>query len=211
MALPKKNSRSITVDQTRYRWLVTMHQRVLNLTIEAEDEPGQTLQAFFQPHDQFKRKTGGEWAFYRQGRSLTPRDVSRIIRHGLANDWQPHSRGRKPIRFYTWDAERIAPSADATESDEVALRDVAIDQVSELRFDVSLDPHWRKTLFEADSFKRFAIPQDYVGIRSEARECGLRFAAFNDGYTECGFVVFGIESVDFPDIVMYSTNNPAIL
>ncbi len=40
---------------------------------------------------------------------------------------------------------------------------------------------------------------------------GLRYAAFNDGMTEDGFIVFGIESIDFPDIVMYTTNNPSIL
>src|SRR4029079_19162613 len=53
MTLPKKNSRTLTVDAARYRWLVSVHQVVLHLTVESADEPGQTLQAFFQPHDQF--------------------------------------------------------------------------------------------------------------------------------------------------------------
>lgn len=211
MALPKKNSRLITVDGARYRWLVSVRQHVLNLTVEAEEEPGQTLQAFFEPHDQFKRKSDGEWSFHRQGRSLTPHDVSRIIRHGLANDWQPHAKGRKPIQFHTWDTDRVASSAIDTEDDEVALRVIAIDQVSDLRFDLSLDPHWRKTLFSAEPFKRFTLPSDYFGIGNRARECGLQFAVFSDGYTECGFIVFGIESVEFPDVVMYTTNNPAII
>ena len=211
MTLPKKNSRSITVDDTRYRWLVSMHQYVLNLTIEADDEPGQTLQAFFEPHDQFKRKSDGKWSFHRQGRSLTPCDVSKIIRYGLANDWQPQSTGRKPIHLHTWDAEHVAPGTAETEGDAVPLRDIAIDQISDLRFDLSLDPHWRKALFNAEPFKRFMLPEDYPGVGSCVRECGLRFAVFNEGYTECGFVVFGIESVDFPDVVMYTTNNPTIL
>ncbi|QUY44187.1 hypothetical protein [Acaryochloris marina] len=51
MALPKKKSRSITVDYTQYRWMVSMLQHVLYLTIEAEDKPGQTFQALFEPHD----------------------------------------------------------------------------------------------------------------------------------------------------------------
>ncbi len=35
-------------------------------------------------------------------------------------------------------------------------------------------------------------------------ECELRFAAFNDGWTQYGFVVFGIESVDFPSRDVYN-------
>ncbi|BDM78772.1 hypothetical protein [Acaryochloris marina] len=211
MALPKKKSRSITVDDTRYRWMVSIHQHVLYLTIEAEDDPGQTFQALFEPHDQFKREADENWSFHRQGRSLTPRDVTKIIRYGLANNWKPQSKGQKPILLYAWDAERVAPGAQNPDTNEVPLRDIAIEQVSDLRFDLSLDPYWRKTLFAAELFKRFTLPEDYFGISNRARDCGLHFAVFNDGYTECGFVVFGIESVDFPDVAMYTTNNPSII
>jgi hypothetical protein len=34
---------------------------------------------------------------------------------------------------------------------------------------------------------------------------------FNDGATEDGYVVFGICSLEFPDLVEYSTNNPEAL
>jgi len=210
MTLPKKNTRTLTVDAANYRWLVSVHQGVLHLTVESADGPGQTLQAFFEPHDQFKRKHDGKWSFHRQGRSITPENVARIIRHGIANGWQPSSQGKKPIHIQTWDTDKVAPTPIRTADDEVSLKDLAIDQVSELRFDVSLDSHWRKTLFAAPPLKRFPLPADYVALSDHVRKCELRFAVFNEGSTECGFVVFGIESVEFPDVVMYTTNNPAI-
>lgn len=211
MTLPRKKSRTLTVDDTKYRWLVSMHQGVIHVTVESDDDPGQLLQSFFEPHDQFKRKTDGNWSFHRQGRSITPDVVGRIIRHGLANGWEPSSKGQKPIQIHTWDADNIAPESIGVADDEVALKDLAMEQVSDLCYDLSLDPEWRKTLFDATDDKRFPIPDNYLPLSDRVRECGLRFAAFNDGWTECGFVVFGIESVDFPNIVMYTTNNPSIV
>lgn len=82
----------------------------------------------------------GNWAFHRQGRSLTPRDVTKIIRYGLANDWKPQSKGREPILLYAWDAECVTPATQEYDIDEVPLCDIAIEQVSDLRFDLSLDP-----------------------------------------------------------------------
>ena len=211
MTLPKKNSRTLTVDAARYRWLVSVHHGVLHLTVESADEPGQTLQAFFQPHDQFKRKNDGQWSFHRQGRTITPETVARIIRHGIANGWEPRSPGKKPIQFHAWDTDKVTPAPSREAVGEVPLKDVAIDQVGNLRFDLSLDPQWRKTLFESPPLQRFLLPEDYLALSSRARQCGLRFAVFNDGWTDDGYVVFGIESVDFPDVVMYTTNNPAII
>lgn len=78
--------------------------------------------------------------------------------------------------------------------------------MSDLRFDLSLDPEWRVRLFHADAYVRFDIPPDYCGISDLAREHGLRFRAFLDGRTEDGVGVFGIESADFPSVVMYTTN-----
>jgi hypothetical protein len=119
--------------------------------------------------------------------------------------------GKKPLLIYTWESEQIAPGKLIVAADEVPLRDLAIEQVSDLRFDLSLDPVWRRTLFNAKPFERFELPTDYSALTDQVREYGLRFAVFNDGWTECGFVVFGIESIDFPEVVMYTTNNPAII
>lgn len=81
----------------------------------------------------------------------------------------------------------------------------------DLLFDLSLDPAWRARLFAADVGTRFAIPMDYLGPSDEVRARELRFCAWNDGWTGDGFVVFGIGSVEFPRVEMFTTNNPRIL
>jgi hypothetical protein len=81
---------------------------------------------------------------------------------------------------------------------------------------VSLDPTWRRRLFDAEVGRRFPLSEEDI-LRLPARLRGrieadrLRFACFNEGWTEDGFVVFGIGSVEFPDIVAYSTSNPGIV
>ena len=211
MTLPKKGSRTLNLDGTEYRWLVTVRQGILHLTIEKAIDPGQRLQAYFEPHNLFKRGAARLWSLSRQGRSITPDIVARIIRHGLANDWQPASKGQKPLYIHTWESDKIIPAEIETTDGEIQLKDLAIEQVSQLRCDLSLDPNWRQILFNADVFKRFVLPDNYFPLSDRVRKSGLRFSVFNDGYTEDGFVVFGIESVDFPDVIMYTTNNPTII
>ncbi|MEM9544111.1 MAG: hypothetical protein AAGA60_32080 [Cyanobacteria bacterium P01_E01_bin.42] len=210
MVLPRKKSRIILVNKIEYRWLVSMHDGILHLTIELSDCPGQILRAFFEPHPQFKRKLNGQWSFQRQGRSITPNIVTKIIGHGLANGWQPSSP-QKPFYIHTWDSETIVPKLIESADNEIPLKDIAINQIDRLRFDVSLDPYWRKILFDAPPSQRFPLPDDYIGLSDLVRECGLRFSVFNDGWYDDGFVVFGIESLDFPTVIMYTTNNPNIL
>jgi hypothetical protein len=82
--------------------------------------------------------------------------------------------------------------------------------------DVSLDPTWRQRLFAAEVGRRFPFSEEDIlrlpaRLRARIEADRLRFACFNEGWTEDGFVVFGIESVEFPEIVAYSTNNPEIV
>lgn len=82
--------------------------------------------------------------------------------------------------------------------------------------DVSLDPIWRQRLFGAEVGRRFRFGDEDLArlparVRARIEADRLHFACFNDGWTEDGFVVFGIESVEFPEIVAYSTNNPEIV
>lgn len=178
MALPKKKSRSITVDDTRYRWMVSIHQHVMYLTIEAEDDPGQTSQALFEPHDQFKREADGNWSFHRQGRSLTPRDVTKIIRYGLANNWKPQSKGQKPILLYAWDAERVAPGAQNLDTNEVPLRDIAIEQVSDLRFDLSLDPVLAQDSLRSRTIQAVHSPRRLLRYQQSCSRLWFAFCSF---------------------------------
>ncbi|MEM7244037.1 MAG: hypothetical protein AAF533_01770 [Acidobacteriota bacterium] len=207
MTLPTKGSRRLVHDGTAYRWLLTSRQDLLHLTVELDEEPGQVLRAFFEPHDQYRRGEDRRWSFHRQGREVTPSLVSRVVGHGLANGWEPAVRGKPPLEIYTWQVEDL-PKVETSE-DEVALREIAAAEVTDLLFDISTDAAWRQRLFDAPVHQRISIPEEELSRR--VRGLGLRFAVFNDGWLGDGFVVFGIESVDFSHVVMYTTNNASII
>ena len=95
--------------------------------------------------------------------------------------------------------------------DEKKLREIADEQVDNLRFDLSLDPEWRERLFNSPKDVKHPIEENFYGLSEESKRAGLRFAAFNEGWTEDGYVVFGIMSIDFPDIIEYTTNNPEVI
>ena len=211
MTLPRKKSRLIEVDSKKYRWLISKRSGTINLSIEVAEHSGQLLQICFEPHDSYKRGTDNQWERVKQGVSVTPKLVNQIIQHGLVNGWHPNETGKTPFYIYIWKADDFIPELPEPNHNELRLKDMAIEQVSNLRFDLSLDPLWRKQLFDAPIYQRFALPSDYFALTEDVRNCGLRFAAFKDGWKDDGFVVFGIESVDFPDLVMYSTNNPEII
>ena len=87
MTLPKKKSRSIEIDSVRYRWLISKHHDNLHLSVEAEENHGRLLQAFFEPHDAYKKRNY-EWKKVSQGVSITPKLVRQIVKQALANGWQ---------------------------------------------------------------------------------------------------------------------------
>ena len=166
------------------------------------------MQAYLEPHWLYANRGDGTWQRTTQARAVSPKTVSKIIRHALGNGWTPSKPGRL-FQIAIWDAEQVEPIGADLEGG-VPLRSIATEQVSELCFELSLDPSWRRALFAAPVGKRFEIPGDFY-IRDGSPETGLRFAAFNAGDTEDGFVVFGIESMEFPNVVMYTTNNPKIV
>jgi hypothetical protein len=117
------------------------------------------------------------------------------------------------LRIWAWDADQIVPCSSDLPDDQVPIRDIAIEQVCDLQYDLSLDPTWRKRLFDAPVGERIPLPADYFGLSAKSREHDLRFSAFNDGFGDDwgGLVVFGITSLDFPDVVAYTTNNASIV
>lgn len=181
---------------------------MLHLTIEADGRDGQLRQAVFEPHDGYSQTHNG-WSRSSQGRRIKPSTVRQIIVHAIGNGWQPTEQNSNPFRIHAWDADQIVPRLTDLPVDQFRLRDVAIEQVCDLQYDLSLDPLWRKRLFDAPVFERFPLAEDYFALSAESREHGLKYCAFNDGGE--GFVVFGIQSIDFPDVVAYTTNNPAII
>ena len=212
VALPKKNSHLITVDDIVFRWLVTFRSDVLHLTVDLEDSGGQLLQAVFEPHDGYVRSHTG-WERKAQRRQIKPSTVRRIIEHASANGWTPTEKCSTPFRMWAWNVDQIVPCPNDLPDDQVPIRDIASEQVCDLQFDLSLDSSWRETLFGADVGKPFPLPDDYFALSDKSRAHGLRYQVFNDGSADDwgGFIVFGIQSVDFPDVVAYTTNNSSIL
>ncbi|GAB5406145.1 MAG: hypothetical protein Aurels2KO_43760 [Aureliella sp.] len=212
MALPKKKSQLITVNDIEFRWLVTFRNGVLHLTVDPEETGGQLLQAVFEPHDGYVRSHTG-WDRKTQRRQIKPSTVHRIIEHASTNGWKPADKCSTPFRMWAWDVDQIVPCSTDLPEDQIPIRDIASDQVCELQFDLSLDSSWRKTLFAADVGKPFPLPDDYFALSEDSRRHGLRYQVFNDGSADAwgGFIVFGIQSVDFPGVVAYTTNNSSIL
>jgi hypothetical protein len=209
MVMASRGSRRITVDGDEYRWLVRRRDGRLRLVAEGV-EGGRVLLCDLEPHDLFRRDGSG-WQRTRQRRTITSGLVAQLVRHARRNGWDPEAAGG-PMRIHTWATDRIAPlDLEAGETDEVALEDLAIAQLGALCFDLSLDPAWRARLFAAEVGARLEIPTDDSLLAEEARARGLRFRAWNDGLTSDGFVVFGIGSVEFPRVEMYTTNDPRIL
>ena len=77
MALVKKGSRTITVGEIDYRWLVSAQDMEgLGLVIELAEKPRQRMVTWFE-----------------HGDVISPSVVERCIKFALANDWHPESTG----------------------------------------------------------------------------------------------------------------------
>ena len=211
MSLPKRKSRVITIDSSEYRYLISNRNNILSLSVESSENSQQLLQAFFSPHDSYKQGKDKKWKKVKQGIAITPKTVRKIIEYGLTNGWQPNVKNTTAFELYTWITDSLIPELLSLNSDEKRIKDIATEQIDDLRFDLSLDPDWRKKLFHANTNKKFVLSSDYFALSQEVRDCGLKFAVSNAGWTDDGFVVFQIESVDFPDLATYTTNNPAII
>jgi hypothetical protein len=94
MSLPQKGSRSIEIDGARYRWLIrrkpTYGQGIgesgLSVAIELLDH-GATLVVVLDAHRPDAWIDPGQV-------SVTPRDVARFVRAGLARGWTPALAGK---------------------------------------------------------------------------------------------------------------------
>jgi hypothetical protein len=210
MTLPRSTSRIIEIEGTRYRWMTTRREGVLHVTVQHDSGAGSLLLAYLEPHALFRREGAAAWRFSRQARMVGPGLVRRLVGHAITNGWRPSELSTRPFVIATWSGEELTRVTDGSppEPGEIALRDVAIRAVDDLRFDLSMDPVWRRRVIESPEQARLDLPDELVDEASGARGHGLRFRAFNDGWTTEGMVVFGIESVEFSTVVMYTTNAP---
>lgn len=89
MALARKGTRVMTVEGTRYRWVVAPNDEPgLGIVVEAADSPGQRMVT---------------WVDH--GTLISPWLVREAILHALAEGWQPQARG--PERVFRFEAQRI--------------------------------------------------------------------------------------------------------
>jgi hypothetical protein len=201
MGLPTKGSRSITVGNVSYRWVVSARPNFLRLIVERHTDPGQRLVAWLHYHDSYVRDPAGRWCRVAQLRSVAPGVVRVAIELALARGWQP---GKKGVGvFDLGDMDERFPVTPPADAQSVRLKEVVRDIVGDLRFDISVDVEWRRRLFHATPGERHEIPWP--------NEHGLRFAAFFDGWTGDGMWVIGIECADFPAVCMYTVNGGAFL
>lgn len=200
MGLAKKGSRTISIGGVVYRWAVSASSGYLRLVAELKCDPGQRLVAWFLHHDCYVRDQTGRWQRVAQLRTISPALVRSTILMALERGWQPAA---KRVGVYNlWEAEDRFPVADQP-SQGVQLKEVAREIVGDLREEVSVGIEWRRKLFHSPQGQRFEVKRD--------NEHGLRFAAYFDGWTSDGWWVIGIESTDFPDVVMHTFNGGAFL
>lgn len=83
MALPKKKSRKIIVDDVSYRWLTNGNDYGIDIYVELYQTPGQLLWG----------RSKYEFGENRQQRGITPSDIETLIRLGLSKGWAPESVG----------------------------------------------------------------------------------------------------------------------
>ena len=84
MALRKKGSRKITVNDTDYRWVVASDKKGIHLVIEHAEQPGQRLVIAFYRVDKDGEAT-----------AVTPNHVKDLIEIGLQKGWQPTTKSQQ--------------------------------------------------------------------------------------------------------------------
>jgi len=101
MALAKKGTRTLVINDIRYRWVVSRdfgggenaRAETLTLVVELADEPGQRLEAVFAYHDLPNSNVPAD----RQ--TISPKVVREIILFALQKKWRPTQRGLRSLRF----------------------------------------------------------------------------------------------------------------
>lgn len=104
MALPKKKSRLITIDDQQYRWLVGPNDGYNVFVAEKEAVKGRKIEVYFATEI---NKFCVEFSYTDKLnlKILKPKDAAFIIRQALILGWNPEEKGN-PIRF-DWVGEEV--------------------------------------------------------------------------------------------------------
>lgn len=102
MALPKKGTRSITVQQKTYRWGVSSAgQGMLVVTIQSAGEAGQLIRVYMKadvPVMSAATEQAGDSPLAQERRAIKPSDVEAIIAEAVQQGWEPEKKGT-PLSF----------------------------------------------------------------------------------------------------------------
>jgi hypothetical protein len=137
MGLAKRGSRTISVNNDVYRWVISPDDGFMQLVVELAEDPGQRLIATYLYDDD--PETG------RPLRQITPRSVRQVIEISLKQGWQPRAPGRKPFRLCRGESvvEPLNPNLrDALKQEHAELTDEVMDRIEELthqRFEIDPD------------------------------------------------------------------------
>ncbi len=94
MGLARKGSRTLTVGDVTYRWVVSPDDGFMVIVVERDEAPGQRMQAQVGYRD-------GDPAGRAQ---ITPAVVRRVIERALREGWTPDRSGRAPFKLSDADA-----------------------------------------------------------------------------------------------------------
>lgn len=104
MTLAKKKTRIITIDDIRYRWLVTPKKNICILVAEKEGVKGQKIEVCFET-DSMHFWVEFPNIDHLNLKILKPKDVESIIRRALNNGWKPDQKGKALV--FDWRLEKL--------------------------------------------------------------------------------------------------------
>lgn len=129
MAMPKKGSRSITVDGVKYRWVASGNDGYLELFVELFEKPASILRLWFgdyehtlvpEVYDDGTRSL----RCAKQGTIIFPAVVSAAIRAGLRSGWEPSVRQPRYVGITQGsgpDPWRLASQGEQTKLEQAKL------------------------------------------------------------------------------------------
>jgi hypothetical protein len=87
MALPKKNSRIINVNNIEYSWVASGNDDIIYLIVCLKENPGQKLLALFDYKDVIENNI--------IKMQITPSVVKQVIEYAIDNGWNANTKGKE--------------------------------------------------------------------------------------------------------------------
>lgn len=107
MAMAKKGSRRIDIDDVIYRWRVSAQYDIpLVAVVELSENPGQKLQAHFDWARVLKPPMPDGQQSLGQRRSISPAAIRAVVLAALCEGWQPGVRG---LPDHVIDGDKVKP------------------------------------------------------------------------------------------------------